>query len=65
MSKIMDDITNPNLEFHKQKLAEILKRDERGELKTYSKEEFETILEARKQRLLEKIAQEQKQASGQ
>lgn len=65
MSKIMDDITNPNLEFHKQKLAEILERDKRGELKTYSKEEFETILEARKQRLLEKIAQEQKQASGQ
>ena len=61
----MDDITNPNLEFHKQKLAEILERDKRGELKTYSKEEFETILEARKQRLLEKIAQEQKQASGQ
>ena len=56
---------NPNLEFHKQKLAEILERDKRGELKTYSKEEFETILEARKQRLLEKIAQEQKQASGQ
>ena len=54
MSKIMDDITNPNLEFHKQKLAEILERDKRGELKTYSKEEFETILEARKQRLLEK-----------
>ena len=49
---------NPNLEFHKQKLAEILERDKRGELKTYSKEEFETILEARKQRLLEKIAQE-------
>lgn len=65
MSKIMDDITNPNLEFHKQKLAEILERDKRGELKTYSKEEFETILEVRKQRLLEKIAQEQKQASGQ
>ena len=65
MSKIMDDITNPNLEFHKQKSAEILERDKRGELKTYSKEEFETILEARKQRLLEKIAQEQKQASGQ
>ena len=56
---------NPNLEFHKQKLAEILERDKRGELKTYSKEEFETILEARKQRLLEKIAQEEKQASGQ
>ena len=56
---------NPNLEFHKQKLAEILERDKRGKLKTYSKEEFETILEARKQRLLEKIAQEQKQASGQ
>ena len=56
---------NPNLEFHKQKLAEILERDKRGELKTYSKEEFETILEARKQRLLEKIAQEKKQASGQ
>lgn len=65
MSKIMDDITNPNLEFHKQKLAEILERDKRGELKTYSKEEFEALLEARKQRLLEKIAQEQKQASGQ
>ena len=65
MSKIMDDITNPNLEFHKQKLAEILEADKRGELKTYSKEEFEAILEARKQRLLEKIAQEQKQASGQ
>ena len=48
-----------------EKLAEILERDKRGELKTYSKEEFETILEARKQRLLEKIAQEQKQASGQ
>ncbi|MDD6162254.1 MAG: hypothetical protein PUB35_05600 [Campylobacteraceae bacterium] len=45
---------NPNLEFHKQKLAQILERDKRGELKTYSKEEFETILEARKQRLLEK-----------
>lgn len=56
---------NPNLEFHKQKLAEILEADKRGELKTYSKEEFEAILEARKQRLLEKIAQEQKQASGQ
>ena len=56
---------NSNLEFHKQKLAEILEADKRGELKTYSKEEFETILEARKQRLLEKIAQEQKQASGQ
>ena len=56
---------NPNLEFHKQKLAEILERDKRGVLKTYSKEEFETILEARKQKLLEKIAQEQKQASGQ
>ena len=56
---------NPNLEFRKQKLAEILERDKRGELKTYSKEEFEAILEARKQRLLEKIAQEQKQASGQ
>lgn len=65
MSKIMDDITNPNLEFHKQKLAEILEADKRGELKTYSKEEFEALLEARKQRLLEKIAQEQKQASGQ
>ena len=65
MSKIMDDITNPNLEFYKQKLAEILEADKRGELKTYSKEEFEAILEARKQRLLEKIAQEQKQASGQ
>ena len=49
MSKIMDDITNPNLEFHKQKLAEILEADKRGELKTYSKEEFEAILEARKQ----------------
>ena len=56
---------NPNLEFHKQKLAEILEADKRGELKTYSKEEFEALLEARKQRLLEKIAQEQKQASGQ
>ena len=56
---------NPNLELHKQKLAEILEADKRGELKTYSKEEFEAILEARKQRLLEKIAQEQKQASGQ
>lgn len=56
---------NPNLEFHKQKLAEILEADKRGELKTYSKEEFEALLEARKQRLLEKIAQEQKQASRQ
>ena len=56
---------NPNVEFHKQKLAEILEADKRGELKTYSKEEFEALLEARKQRLLEKIAQEQKQASGQ
>ena len=56
---------NQNLEFHKQKLAEILEADKRGELKTYSKEEFEALLEARKQRLLEKIAQEQKQASGQ
>ena len=56
---------NPNLEFHKQKLAEILEADKRRELKTYSKEEFEALLEARKQRLLEKIAQEQKQASGQ
>ena len=56
---------NPNLEFHKQKLAEILKRDKRGELKTYRKEEFETILEARKQRLLEKIEKKKKQASGQ
>ena len=55
MSKIMDDITNPNLEFHKQKLAEILEADKRGELKTYSKEEFVALLEARKQRLLEKI----------
>ena len=56
---------NPNLEKNKQKLAEILEADKRGELKTYSKEEFEALLEARKQRLLEKIAQEQKQASGQ
>lgn len=56
---------NQNLEFHKKKLAEILELDKRGELKTYSKEEFEAILEARKQRLLQKIAQEQKQASGQ
>lgn len=64
MSKIMDDIMNPNLEFHKKKLAEILEADKRGELKTYSKEEFEAILKAREQELLKKLDKE-KQASGQ
>ena len=47
MSKIMDDITNPNLEFHKQKLAEILKRDARGEAKYLSLEEFKAKMEKR------------------
>ena len=45
MSKIMDDITNPNQEFHKQKLAEILKRDARGEAKYLSLEEFKAKME--------------------
>ena len=47
---------NPNLEFHKQKLAEILERDKRGELKTYSKEEFEALQKKHDQELLEKYA---------
>ena len=64
MSKIMDDITNPNLEFHKQKLAEILKRDARGEAKYLSLEEFKAKMEERKQKLLKK-SDEEKQASGQ
>lgn len=64
MSKIMDDITNPNLEFHKQKLAEILKRDARGEAKYLSLEEFKAKMEKRKQKLLKKL-DEEKQASGQ
>ena len=64
MSKIMDDITNPNLEFHKQKLAEILKRDARGEAKYLSLEEFKAKMEKRKQKLLNKL-DEEKQASGQ
>ena len=64
MSKIMDDITNPNLEFHKQKLAEILKRDARGEAKYLSIEEFKAKMEERKQKLLKKL-DEEKQASGQ
>ncbi|MCI7447576.1 hypothetical protein [Campylobacter sp.] len=64
MSKIMDDITNPNLEFHKQKLAEILKRDARGEAKYLSLEEFKAKMEERKQKLLKKL-DEEKQASGQ
>ena len=55
---------NPNLEFHKQKLAEILERDKRGELKTYSKEEFEALQKKHDQELLEKL-DEEKQASGQ
>ena len=64
MSKILDDITNPNLEFHKQKLAEILKRDARGEAKYLSLEEFKAKMEERKQKLLKKL-DEEKQASGQ
>ena len=64
MSKIMDDITNPNLEFHKQKLAEILKRDARGEAKYLSLKEFKAKMEERKQKLLKKL-DEEKQASGQ
>ena len=64
MSKIMDDITNRNLEFHKQKLAEILKRDARGEAKYLSLEEFKAKMEERKQKLLKKL-DEEKQASGQ
>ena len=64
MSKIMDDIKNPNLEFHKQKLAEILKRDARGEAKYLSLEEFKAKMEERKQKLLKKL-DEEKQASGQ
>ena len=64
MSKIMDDITNPHLEFHKQKLAEILKRDARGEAKYLSLEEFKAKMEERKQKLLKKL-DEEKQASGQ
>ena len=64
MSKIMDDITNPNLEFHKQKLAEILRRDARGEAKYLSLEEFKAKMEERKQKLLKKL-DEEKQASGQ
>ena len=64
MSKIMDDITNPNLEFHKQKLAEILKRDARGEAKYLSLEEFKAKMEERKQKLLKKL-DEEKQASRQ
>ena len=47
---------NPNLEFHKQKLAEILEADKRGELKTYSKEEFEALQKKHDQELLEKYA---------
>ena len=58
MSKIMDDITNPNLEFHKQKLAEILKRDARGEAKYLSLEEFKAKMEKRKQKLLKKLDEE-------
>lgn len=34
---------NPNLEFHKQKLAEILESHERGEAKTYTFEEFKSL----------------------
>ena len=64
MSKIMDDITNPNLEFHKQKLAGILERDARGEAKQLSLEEFKAKMEERKQKLLKKL-DEEKQASGQ
>lgn len=64
MSKIMDDITNPNLEFHKQKLAEILERDARGEAKYLSLEEFKAKMEERKQKLIKKL-DEEKQASGQ
>ena len=55
---------NQNLEFHKQKLAEILKRDARGEAKYLSLEEFKAKMEERKQKLLKKL-DEEKQASGQ
>ena len=55
---------NSNLEFHKQKLAEILEADKRGELKTYSKEEFEALQKKHDQELLEKYANNKK-VSGQ
>lgn len=62
MSKIMDDITNPNLEFHKQKLAEILESHERGEAKTYTFEEFKSLQDKHIEELRKKY---QKKASGQ
>lgn len=55
---------NQNLEFHKKKLAQILELDKRGELKTYSKEEFEAEQRKHDQELLEKYANNKK-ASGQ
>ena len=58
----MDDITNPNLEFHKQKLAEILESHERGEAKTYTFEEFKFLQDKHIEELRKKY---QKKASGQ
>ena len=55
---------NQNLEFHKQKLAEILEADKRGELKTYSKEELKKKKKKHDQELLEKYANNKK-VSGQ
>lgn len=55
---------NKNLDFHKEKLAQILKDIKDKKAKIYSQEEFEILLEARKAKLLAKIANE-KQASGQ
>ena len=53
---------NPNLEFHKQKLAEILEADKRGELKTYTFEEFKSLQDKHIEGLRKKY---QKKASGQ
>lgn len=53
---------NSNLEFHKQKLAEILESHERGEAKTYTFEEFKSLQDKHIEELRKKY---QKKASGQ
>lgn len=53
---------NPNLEFHKQKLAEILESHERGEAKTYTFEEFKSLQDKHIEELRKNI---KKKASGQ
>ena len=53
---------NPNLEFHKQKLAEILESHERGEAKTKTYKKFKSLQD---KNIKKKKKKNKKKASGQ